>query len=391
MRRIFTLSFFLVTFAMGAASSAQVPSLTLLGVPAGRQSAFATGLSMDGRTVVGYTRALDGTDRAYSWTAAGGYNEFGSLPGVPAPTQAQGVSADGSVVIGFSETTDGPGTPLGASSFRYSGGTYQTIPNAPGYNKSEATGISGDASVVVGKIGVVGGPFLPMRWTVGSGMQRVELPQASDLAGWFTGVSRDGSTAIGVSLPNFDRTEAYAWSSSGGWRNLPVPAGTPGVYDSRPLSANYDGSLVVGYVDPVPGRSSAVLWRDSVPTTLASFGTRWDMLAAGITDNGRLVAGQAFNVDTNEFVATIWRDGGDPVRLQDYLASLGVSIPAGWTLGSCANISEDGRSILGGATNGSQIQPFIATIPSPSGLTVGMAVLASTLGRRRRCFAPLIA
>lgn len=385
------LGFFFATLAMSAASLAQAPSLTLLGVPPGRQSAFASGLSADGRTVVGYTRDFNGTDRAYSWTEAGGFNEFGSLPGVPTPTQAQGVSADGSVVIGFSETSDGPGTPLRASSFRYSGGTYQTIPNAPGYNKSEATGISGNASVVVGKIGVVGGPFLPMRWTPGAGMQHVDLPQASDLAGWFTGVSRDGSTAIGVSLRDFDGFEAYSYSQSGGWRHLPAPAGTGSVYDSRSYGVNADGSLIVGSVQPSGARSKAVLWRDGSAVDMGTFGVDWSMTAVATSDDGSIIVGGGHRGDIELDAAGIWINGSGAVNLQDYLASLGVFTPAGWRLAGCGEVTPDGRTILGVASRGSVYQPFIATIPSPSGLAMATLALALTLGRRRRRFAPLIA
>jgi probable HAF family extracellular repeat protein len=59
----------------------------------------AYGVSADGSVVVGWAENSAGQWRAFRWTAAGGMQDLGTLPGGD-ESWAYGVSADGSVVVG---------------------------------------------------------------------------------------------------------------------------------------------------------------------------------------------------------------------------------------------------------------------------------------------------
>jgi probable extracellular repeat, HAF family len=75
-------------------------SLTWLGTLGGNESS-AWGVSANG-VVVGLAYNAAGQSRAFRWTAAGGMQDLGTLPGGNG-SWAFGVSADGAVVVGWSQ------------------------------------------------------------------------------------------------------------------------------------------------------------------------------------------------------------------------------------------------------------------------------------------------
>jgi probable HAF family extracellular repeat protein len=68
-------------------------------LPGGRAS-DATGVSANGRVVVGEATGATGSSQAFRWTAASGMVGLGFLPEAP-NSFANGVNADGKVVVGF--------------------------------------------------------------------------------------------------------------------------------------------------------------------------------------------------------------------------------------------------------------------------------------------------
>src|SRR5688572_16841770 len=60
---------------------------------------FVNAVSGDGSTVVGYTWISSGATRPYRWTAAGGFEDLGTLGGECSNGRAYAVSFDGSVVV----------------------------------------------------------------------------------------------------------------------------------------------------------------------------------------------------------------------------------------------------------------------------------------------------
>src|SRR5688572_25119474 len=69
-----------------------------VGVAPEQEWSWGFGLSQDGRTATGAS-GLPGSV-AYTWTLAGGRDDFGLEPGMPALTSAYALSSDGGVVAG---------------------------------------------------------------------------------------------------------------------------------------------------------------------------------------------------------------------------------------------------------------------------------------------------
>ena len=367
---------------LAPAAVAQTPSLTILDRPPGRLNTFVSGISADGRVLAGYSNAEGPIQASYTWSAAGGYNEFGFGVGIPALNQARGISGNGAVVVGVATISL-----QNADAYRYADGVYTTLPTLAGYSGATGDGANEDGSIVVGSIVTQSGVAHAMRWTQAGGMVDVGVARPGDNSAWFTGMSRDGATAIGVSK-GFPR-DAYTWTQSGGWQLLPAPAGMTGEYNARPSMTNDDGSVVVGYVDGVGGqRDRAVLWRDHQPIDLGTFGTRWHMAANSGSHDGSVIVGGALNLDTSVAHATIWIDGGGPTLLEQYLANSGITVPTGWTLETCMAISTDGRTIAGHAAYREpgiiNRAPFIVTIPAPGVVSLGVVAMAFARRRRRR-------
>lgn len=368
-----------VAAACTATVMGQTPSLTLIAPPAGRSQTFVSALSMDGRTVTGYTRDENFVERGFTWTRGAGMDEWGARVGIPVSTNPTGISSDGSTIVGrrLDSSTNS------YTAFRYSNGTYQTLgASPPGFGANSAFGVSGDSSVIVGSISQNGAFSTAMRWTAGTGMQSMGVANGG-LAGWFTGISRDGSTAIGISTGSASGFDAYTWTQSGGWRMLPVPGGIGTQYDARPQFVSSNGTLVVGYASRVSDPSIAILWQNGVPTNLGNFGPRWDMFAGGISDDGRVIAGSGTDRDTGRSSPVIWLEGSGPINFEEYMRSLGYALPPGWVMRGIGDISSDGRTILGLAQNGSFYQGFVATIPCPGSIAC-MTCIALFASKRRR-------
>lgn len=308
----------------------------------------------------------------------GGMDEWGASPGVPSSTTPYAISATGTTIVGqrYNSTKNPP--------FRYSNGVYQDLGTAPsGTFAGPAYGVSGDGSTIVGALSR-NGIGRAMRWTAATGIQDAGLAPGT-FAGWFTGISRDGSTTIGIGAGNSGGFDAYTWTQSGGWRLLPVPSGIGTGYDAKPQNANDDGSLIAGYVSPFTGPGVAVVWRNGSPETLRTLGAGWDMSALALSDGGMVVGGSGVDPNTGVRSATVWLNGGGPVLLQDYLASLGVLVPTDRVLERIFGISSDGRTIVGTAKMriGSLSEGFIVTIPEPGVALFGFVGILIN-GRRRR-------
>jgi probable extracellular repeat, HAF family len=72
----------------------------------GGGSSEAWGVSADGSVVVGWALNAAGRSRAFRWTASGGMQDLGTLPGYDR-SEAWDVSADGAVVVGRARNAAG--------------------------------------------------------------------------------------------------------------------------------------------------------------------------------------------------------------------------------------------------------------------------------------------
>jgi probable HAF family extracellular repeat protein len=90
-------------------------------------------------------------------------------------SQAYGVSADGSVVVGGATNAAGQ-----ERAFRWTAfGGMQDLGVLPGGNWSEALDVSADGSVVVGVATNAAGQYRAFRWTVGRGIENLNFTYAS--------------------------------------------------------------------------------------------------------------------------------------------------------------------------------------------------------------------
>jgi probable HAF family extracellular repeat protein len=305
-------------------------SITWLGTLPGGCCSYAYGVSNNG-VVVGTANNAAGQSRAFRWTASGGMQDLGMLPGYDR-IYSCAVSADGSVVVGGASNAAGQWRV-----FRWteSGGMQEL---GSGY-AGRAFGVSADGSVVVGG-GVINaaGGWSAFRWTAAGGMQ--------DLGGYEAyAVSADGAVVVGSSYDSASYGRAFRWTAASGMQDLGTLPGYQRIFaygvsadgavvvgwaikDNRQLGAfrwtaasgmqplstlfssaaalgvSADGSVVVGEATDAAGQGRAVRWTawviEDLNTTYASLLTNGSLLiqARAISPNGRYIVGQGYNAAT---------------------------------------------------------------------------------------------
>lgn len=176
-------------------------------VPGAFSLSYANAVSADGSVAVGAsasTRHTHRAEQAFRWTAAGGMQPLGFLPGAM-QSQATAVSADGSIVAGIS----------GSSAFRWTeaGGLQALGGFLP-------TGISADGSHVVGRADADAGS-VAMVWTAQEGalplQTWLEQRHGLSLDGWLqlseaVSVSDDARVIAGTGVNASGATEGFVVS-----------------------------------------------------------------------------------------------------------------------------------------------------------------------------------
>lgn len=357
---------------------AQTPSFHLVGNAAGTEGSRCTGVSADGRVASGWS-GLGLQTPGFTWTAAGGRNDFGLEPGLPSQTFVNGISGDSTTLVGTSQPIAGGLR----TAYRYRGpGTFQTLGNLAGLPNSTANGVSGDGNVIVGvsdtSFGSVGEAF---RWTPNGGIQGLGYTRPGSVASSANAVSRDGTTIVGKSINAGGYTDAFVWTATGGMRILPQISGTTDPLSSA-LGVNFDGSIVVGRSGIA---AHAARWVNGQAMDLGTLPDAGPSLGLGVSDDGRIVVGNAQRIE--DVVATIWTPDVGMEQLATYLARQGVLVPIGWRLVNAYGVSADGRTIVGVAEmpgNDRMSIGFVATIPNPSTVACMFLVAGGWLVQRRR-------
>jgi hypothetical protein len=254
------------------------------------EDAFTASMSGDGLTIVS-SRRVAGTA---SWEPIKITDEGIDVLPVPADynsVEARLISQDGSTVFGL----DGPD-----GTVRWADDGFSELPNLGNTIATSSTG-----GLVVGRRAFYS-DWSAYRWTEESGIQR--LP----------------------SLPSRRHISAFGVSSDGRW--------TVG----RAANDGRDGRL-------------AVRWDGlSPPEPLPHENPEWGTGALDVTADGSRIVGRLYLYsDVGDLRAGLWTEETGMVILQDVLVSdygLGEALD-GWTLDGAYDITDDGRFLVGRATN----------------------------------------
>ncbi len=352
----------LVSQCIGAASPAVAqPRITNIPRLYNQHFVIPTGVSADGRTVIGGT----GFGLGMYWNAQQGTRDLGNLPG-GAGSRGFGVSADGSVIVGT-------GTIGG---FRYTqtgGAAYLFNPTRP----SSALGVSADGGITVGALSF-NSQTRGYRLS-GAGELDILPVVPGGINSFAVAVSADGSTVVGYGSVN-SRSLAYRWTQAEGLSMLGV---LPGGQASTATAISGDGGTIVGRSGVTLTGDRAFRWtsRDGMQALGVLSGDTISE-ALGVNFTGSAIVGRSTTANDAD-KAFLWTASGGLVNLNTYLPTLGINL-AGWNLTSAVGISADGNTIVGIGTFSGQRSGWLATIPSPgAGCIMGFGALLVARRRRR--------
>jgi len=216
---------------------------------------WATGVSADGRVVVGWAYNASGNFRAFRWEN-NQMRDLGTLGGDW--SVALGVSADGGVVVGWAENARG-----NLRAYRWENNQMRDLGTLGGA-ESRARGVSADGGVVVGWAENASGQWRAFRW------ENNQMRDLGTLGGdWSVarGVSADGRVVVGWAYNASGQWRAFRWTENGiedlsqTYANLL----SGGSYFIAALEVSEDGRYIVGYgYNAARGRNEGFLldtWR----------------------------------------------------------------------------------------------------------------------------------
>jgi probable HAF family extracellular repeat protein len=347
------------------AAMAQTPSFQTLGqMPHAGAGTYASGISGDGTTIMGYgwicnigTKkdcSYSDTVRAYRWTVVAGYQLLDGN-GNTSYFGAGGVSFDGSVIVGEHALANG------FDAFRWTAGT--GVKRLP-FNI--ATAVTPDGTTVAGGD----------RWWNSSGQTGIfdPFPGEQDQTQAY-GLSGTGQAPIAVggaikgSGPNGATYHSFRWTPSGGLTDLGVLVGD----QSFATAISADGTVIVGEHSDASGFWRAYRW--TAATGMVDLGTLGGPEAAptAVNGNGSVIVGTSLTSGesaSNE--PFIWTAKTAMQGLNAVLDAYGVHTGDKWvSLDTLTAVSADGTTMVGyGESPRTKTFPFGKTTPFRVVLTV---------------------
>lgn len=332
----------------------QAASIQSLGDFAEGYWSRAFAVSADGQVVSGISYLMDGSRRAFRWTATSGLTDLGSVGGA-SDNGATAMSRDGSVVAGFS----------GSEGFRWTeSGGLQTLGHLGSNLLNTPLGANGDGSVLVGYDATV--PFV---WRSSTGL--APLPLLPNLSTGIAGAITPDALFIGGNLGR----HLVRWTGT-----TPVSLAdfsTDLAVNASTISS--EGTVIGGRLFKAGANATeALLWVEGVGTTFLPDLAGGDANAAvlGVTADGLTRVG--FGSDQRFWTrATVWSDAGLQ-SLEQVLAAQGIDLSYWYSLDEAFAVSPDGRFIVGSGTVAAtfyqeafiaEITPLATPIQTPFGGT----------------------
>ena len=346
----------------------------------GAFNSSASGVSDDGRVVVGTGATADG-NQAFRWTAATGLVNLGQLGG-RTQSQANAVSGDGRTFVGSAYDATFAN---GQGFFGTAPGALQAVPLFSDAATNSARDISRNGQFVVGSTSLNSSGRDSFRYGIAGGT-------LTRLAGNFQQVNAsnaDGSVLAGSTIAT--QGEQAAIYTDAGARPIGF-LGTPPDGTFRILSTaralSDDGSVVVGSSINRPAGfqfDEAFVWTETAGMrALGDFaGGANESFAFDVSADGRVIVGSGN--DAGGRLAAVWLDGTTLQSLGDVLAANGAGAALnGWRLTNVFAVSADGLSFVGSGINPSgQTEAFVAAIPEPASFAL-LAPAGLAMLRRRR-------
>lgn len=258
---------------------------------------LASAITPDGQTIAGHAHSATG-DASFVTNTTQGFTPINNAaPGNLAG--ASGVSADGKVVVGWSPTANNIYEP-----YRWTQQTgRQFLTDLQGGTSAGiASAISPDGSVIVGELGT----FFQTeasRWTETEGFVRLGDLTGGSLYSRAYGVSNNGNVIVGFGSTDAG-LEAFRWDQTSGMVGLGyLPTKGP---SSIAVAVTPDGSAIVGGSGVGPD-TAAFVWdaahgMRSIHALLAADSqlvgnlTGWDLkYATAISANGQAIVGNGVN------------------------------------------------------------------------------------------------
>ena len=324
--------------------------------PALVNSVSIGGMSADGSTFVGsvfrsYSKSIYS---GFVWTADEGVQPVGERdPNAPLDGSqyytATGISADGSVIVGKAAPGVSGGE-YGQRAYRWTAeGGFVPLGSIEGNTNpfSEATAVSGDGQVVVGYVGATGGEAF--RWTEDGGMQSLGWLEGRDSYGndKALAASYDGSVIVGSALSSTDKFQAFHWTENTGMVALPtLAASSVNQNTATATGISWDGTIIAGH-SRQGYANQAVRWVDGEIFSLGGLDGASSVLsvANGISGNGQVIVG-----DVSSGPATghgfRWTDNDGMLTVEQWLENSGApGVPH--TVMTANATNEDGSVVVG--------------------------------------------
>jgi probable HAF family extracellular repeat protein len=341
--------------------SASGSSFEGLGYLSGSNSGSkAKSVSYDGSVVIGNC-TIDSMEQAFLWTQQTGMTSLGNLPDSSLKQSwANKISGDGTVIVGYGDQGSGRDSYKGFKWTRAGG--MVLVGALKGSSKSTAWDVSANGSVIVGD-----GGEQTFRWTEADGMVGLgALPDKTKSRA--VAVSEDGSVLVGSCYTvDWKLEEAFIWTQKSGIVGLGC---LPKKKISFALDVSPDGSVVVGTAASSSGYPAFRWTKSTGMIDIGHLPGKKTTHPGGLSSNGSIIVGASYS-DPTHSDAFIW-DADHGMRvLQTVLQSdYGLDL-TGWTLQNAADISPDGKVIVGWGIN-------------PSGHQEAFRVVLDTLSARSR-------